>query len=885
MALCVVHRTEAKGRNNAEPIAPLSCSSTSSPIFNTAQNQGSASAVSESYGAYQYQSPFEVSSDLFNMNDGMNFLDGLDIFNSSSDAEATQALQRIEEQLSLVDSNMGSVSPQCKLNEKSVDPEVLHCERTSDQDELVALQHGSEYRENGQHSCEILGEFTVERKELLDHSPISTLISSQEIFFNTLDGSEKLQTSSERGKNSADLNKHHEECTSQWLDRSGNITDDRNNCPPIFENNPIFHLSAAGQFLSDSDNPVASLTATSLLHPVKNSINFPYSCGTSTLEANPDYYRMLFDQETQLGTPVGVDSRLTVSQQQKFSIQEISPEWGYAAEQSKVIVTGYFQCNPSECAWACMFGDIEVPVEIIQEGVLRCQAPLHIPGKVTLCITTGNREACSEVREFEYRMTPNSSVRNSLPQTDGTKSTEELQLLIRFVQMLLCDTLVCKDDSVKSGTNALEKSNTDRYSWEHMEEGLLVGSESESGVMDWLLQELLKEKLPHWLFSKCKEGETPGCTLLKKEQEIIHMVAGLGFEWALNPILNSGIGINFRDSNGWTALHHAAHFGREKMVIALLAAGASAVAVTDPTSQDSAGKTPGSIAASRGHKGLAGYLSEFALTSHLSSLTLEESEISKGNCAVEAENTVESISRGILGCTEDNLSVRRSLDAVRNAALAAARIQAAFRQLSFKRRKEREALVRVCDEYGITAADIPALSASSKLTFHSLRDHVLGKAAVVIQKKYRGWKGQKEFLALRQKIVLIQAHVRGHQVRKKYKVILWAVGVLDKVMLRWRRKRVGLRGYRPESQLADASDDEDILKVFRKKKVDAAIEQAVSWVIAMAHSPGARRQYRRLLESYRQAKAELCVETTSVSQDGGEGMEINDDNNDFSQFL
>ena len=105
----------------------------------------------------------------------------------------------------------------------------------------------------------------------------------------------------------------------------------------------------------------------------------------------------------------------------------------------------------------------------------------------------------------------------------------------------------------------------------------------------------------------------------------------MGFEWALSSIRSHGVSVNFRDINGWTALHWAARFGREKMVAALLASGASAGAVTDPNSKDPIGKSPASIAASSGHKGLAGYLSEVALTSHLSSLTIKESELSK-NC-------------------------------------------------------------------------------------------------------------------------------------------------------------------------------------------------------------------------------------------------------------
>ncbi|XP_026385976.1 calmodulin-binding transcription activator 4-like isoform X2 [Papaver somniferum] len=706
------------------------------------------------------------------------------------------------------------------LNGKSTDTDIL----LFDQDELLAVQPAAEYRENVGHSCEI----------------------------------EKPQSSLERDKYSTDPHKHNEEYSYQWQDPSGNNTQNRNIDIPIFGDTSNFH-------------PIASTQESSLLYAV----------------------------ETQLA-PVEVISRLTVAQCQKFSIQEISPEWGYASECSKVIITGLFHCNSSAHSWKCMFGDVEVPVEIvqegvfrrqtppqspgqvtfIQEGVLRCYTPPKSPGKVTLCITTGNREACSQIREFEYCTTPTASIRNNnLPKTDGMKSAEELQLLIRFVQMLLCDSSTKKKDGITSGTNALEKLIADEYLWENLKHAVLVGSESESRIMDSLLQELLKEKLPQWLHSRFKEGESPGSTSLKKEQEIIHLVAGLGFEWALNLILSSGIGINFRDTKGWTALHHAANFGREEMVVALIVAGASAGAVTDPTPEDPVGKTPGSIAISRGHKGVAGYLSELALTSHLRSLTLEENDLTKGRSDVEAEIEVESLS---IDCTDDHHSLRQSLTAVRNAALAAARIQNAFRAHSFRKRKQKEDLVSVCDEFGITAADIPALSATSKMGFPKLRDRVLQNAAVVIQKKYRGWSGQRTFLELKRKIILIQAHVRGHQVRRK--LFRWAVGILEKVLLRWRRKRVGLRGLRQETESADASDDEDILKVFRKKKVDVTVERAVSWVVSMAHSRGARGQYCRLLESYRQqVKVESCTETSSASRDDSDSMETNN-NDDFFRF-
>lgn len=192
------------------------------------------------------------------------------------------------------------------------------------------------------------------------------------------------------------------------------------------------------------------------------------------------------------------------------------------------------------------------------------------------------------------------------------------------------------------------------------------------------------------------------------------------------------------------------------MVAVLLAAGASTVAVTDPTAQDPAGKTPASIAADFGHRGLAAYLSEVGLTSHLSSLTAEEREISKGSTEPSAKKAVESITeRGIEvhpGATEDQLSLKDSLAAVRNATQAAARIQSAFRAHSFRRRYIND---QIPDEYHLTPKEIHHLSAASK-ALRGPRDQKLQSAALCIQKKYRGWRGRKNFLTLRQHVVKIQ---------------------------------------------------------------------------------------------------------------------------------
>lgn len=596
-----------------------------------------------------------------------------------------------------------------------------------------------------------------------------------------------------------------------------------------------------------------------------------------TYSATPELSTMLLDPIR--GMTFGTDLSLTVAKEQKFTIREISPEWGFANDSSRVIIIGSFLCDSSESEWLCMFGDVEVPLQIIQYGVFCCQAPAHSSGKVPLYITSGNRESCSEIREFEYRDKHNTSVHCD-ENGETTRSTDEMLLLVRLVQMLLSNSPLQQGDNNECG---IDKLNSNDDMWNQIIETLLVGGAT-SGTLDWLLQQLLKDKLQQWLSTRSMEvGQGEDCFLSRKEQGIIHMIAGLGYEWALNPVLGCGVGINFRDINGWTALHWAARFGREKMVAALIASGASAVALTDPSSHDPTGRNAAYIAAKYGHKGLAGYLSELALTSHLSSLTLEESELSKGSADIEAELTVNNISKENINSTEDQLSLKHTLAAVRNSAQAAARIQAAFRAHSFRKRQEREAVTDL-DEYGFTMSDIQGISAASKLAFHNLHDHQ--KAALSIQKSYRGWKGRKDFQTIRQKVVKIQAHVRGYQVRKKYKAICWAVGILDRVVLRWRRKGAGLRGFKPEADCMkededeDDDDDDDIIKVFRKEKVNVAIDEAVTRVLSMVESPEARQQYHRMLGRFQEAKAELQGQTSpeaSGSRDGASNM----DNDDF----
>ncbi|GMP32690.1 hypothetical protein CsSME_00006335 [Camellia sinensis var. sinensis] len=545
----------------------------------------------------------------------------------------------------------------------------------------------------------------------------------------------------------------------------------------------------------------------------------------------------------------------SLSQDQLFSIIDFSPNWAYAGSEIKVLITGKFlkiQQDVEKCKWSCMFGEVEVPAEVIADGVLRCIAPLHKAGRVPFYVTCSNRLACSEVREFEYRV-------NNIQDVDvpdiycGTMN--EILLRMRFGKLLSVES-ASSPSSISStlGENSHLNSKIssllkeDNNEWEQM---LKLTSEDEFSlekVKEQLLQKLLKEKLHVWLLQKVAEGGKGPSVLDEEGQGVLHFAAALGYDWAIRPTLAAGVSVNFRDVNGWTALHWAASCGRERTVAFLISLDAAPGALTDPTPIFPSGQPPADLASSKGHKGIAGYLAESSLSSHLSSLKLKNSS---GGDAVQtvSERTATPISDGDLSHGL-SLSLKDSLAAVCNATQAAARIHQVFRVQSFQRKQLKE--------YGDNKFGMSDECALSLVTVKTSRlgqhDEPVHAAAIRIQNKFRSWKGRKEFLTIRQQIVKIQAHVRGHQVRKNHRKITWSVGILEKVILRWRRKGSGLRGFKQETLTQGSSkqdtsskeDDYDVLKEGRKQ-TEQRLEKALARVKSMVQYPEARDQYRRLL--------------------------------------
>lgn len=189
---------------------------------------------------------------------------------------------------------------------------------------------------------------------------------------------------------------------------------------------------------------------------------------------------------------------------------------------------------------------------------------------------------------------------------------------------------------------------------------------------------------------------------------------------------------------------------RERMVASLISLGAAPGALTDPTTKYPTGETPADLASEQGHKGIAGYLAESALSAHLSSLNLD---IKEGNSAeISGGKAVSASSRD--GELTDGLSLRDSLTAVCNATQAAARIHQVFRVQSFQRKQMKE---YNGDKFGISNERALSLI-GVKAHKAGKRDQQVDAAAIRIQNKFRSWKGRKDYLIIRQRIVKIQVY-------------------------------------------------------------------------------------------------------------------------------
>ncbi|XP_050388152.1 calmodulin-binding transcription activator 3-like [Argentina anserina] len=554
-----------------------------------------------------------------------------------------------------------------------------------------------------------------------------------------------------------------------------------------------------------------------------------------------------------------------------FNIIDFSPNWAYESSETKVVVVGRFLKSQEleSFKWSCMFREVEVPAEVLADGVLRCYTPTHRAARIPFYVTCSNRLACSEKRIFEYRV-------NHLQDAyDKDDCCNDHTLVIRFGKLLSPSfrfpsfnpsvkhrqyNPICvseKSDLPRKISSLLKNDNEERV--EMLK--LFPDEFSLTTVTEQLLQQFLKDKFHEWLLMKLVVGGNGLRVLDEGGQGVLHIGAALGYDWVLSPMKIAGVSVDFRDDNGWTALHWAAFCGRDRAVALLIRLGAAPGALTDPCTKNPTGKTPADLASEKGYRGIAGYLAASSLSAHLSSLKLDIMDVnsagSSGEKSVQPipEMSVHPVPEGMSASSSngelvDRPSMRACSTAVCNATQAAAVIHQVSSVQPFKKKqlKEHGDKSKTSDE---GAVSLIAIKSQKKCDQH------VNSTAIQTADKFRN-RNIKDFLIIRSRILRIQANVRGHQERKSYTKILWAVGILEKIILRWRRKRSGLRGFKPEPlsdverniQASPSKENEyDFLKEGRKQ-TEERLKNALARVKSMVQTPEARDQYHQLLKYF-----------------------------------
>eukprot|EP01117_Protostelium_nocturnum_P015100 TRINITY_DN5816_c0_g1_i2.p1 TRINITY_DN5816_c0_g1~~TRINITY_DN5816_c0_g1_i2.p1 ORF type:complete len:430 (+),score=121.07 TRINITY_DN5816_c0_g1_i2:619-1908(+) len=230
-------------------------------------------------------------------------------------------------------------------------------------------------------------------------------------------------------------------------------------------------------------------------------------------------------------------------------ITDFSPEWDYLEGGAKVLITGVdFKAGTHQ--YYCLFDGIEVPAVLIQEGVLRCNAPpRESPGKVVFGITMGNFRPFSELKYFEYKTRETES--NWLGDRENIKNriVERLESIEKKIIQGR------NDNSISFGNQSNDQSEENIYN-RYLKLLLKLAPQDANQDVSSLESIITPEILVNL-------SDSEGFTLL-------HCACECGYYNMALILLANGANVNVRDSRGITPFHRALKSGNRSLTNLLL---------------------------------------------------------------------------------------------------------------------------------------------------------------------------------------------------------------------------------------------------------------------------------------------------------------------------
>lgn len=222
----------------------------------------------------------------------------------------------------------------------------------------------------------------------------------------------------------------------------------------------------------------------------------------------------------------------------------------------------------------CVCGDSCVPAEYVQPGVYRCFIPPHSPGMANLYLSADGLKPISQCFTFEHRSPPVPD--KTVLEDDQESKWEEFEVQVRLAHLLFTSSNKLNVLSSKISPPNLQdakrlasKTSHLLNSWAYLFKSIQGNKVSFDQAKDHIFELTLKNRVKEWLMEKVLEGRNTR-DYDSKGLGVIHLCAILGYTWSIQLFSLSGLSLNFRDKQGWTALHWAAYYGRYKNTFYLL---------------------------------------------------------------------------------------------------------------------------------------------------------------------------------------------------------------------------------------------------------------------------------------------------------------------------